>query len=153
MAKPKPLEKMDSITFTIPKSEKKIWKEYSKELGFPLARVIKETMNQKINHLKANSSIAQNEMVKEIQNLSEKINFLNAKVEKIIINAPKPEIEIDESTITSQIILFLSDFSGGLSRKKLVQYLNVDSKIVRKVLVDMRKNDLIYNEDLKWRLV
>ena len=32
MAKPKPSEKMDSITFTIPESEKRIWKDYAKEL-------------------------------------------------------------------------------------------------------------------------
>jgi len=153
MAKPKPLEKMDSITFTIPESEKKTWKEYAKDLGFPLARIIKETMNQKINHLKANSSKEQNEIMKEIQNLSETINFLNVKVEKNIINAPIPETEIDKDEITSRIFMFLSDFSSGLSRKKIIQYLNIDPKIVRKILVDMKNDNIIYNEDLKWRLV
>ncbi|WP_369019453.1 hypothetical protein DSAG12_04335 [Promethearchaeum syntrophicum] len=153
MAKPKPSEKMDSIRFTIPESEKKIWKEYAKGLGFPLARIIKETMNQRINNFKANSSKTENEIMKELQNLSEKINFLNVKVEKKIIEAPIPKIEIDKDEIRSRIEMFLSEFPNGLTRKKLITFLNIDSKIVRKILVEMKNDNIIYNEDLKWRLV
>ena len=56
MAKPKPTEKMVGVSFQLPVSMKDKWKSYAESLGFPLARIIKETMNNKIDGLERKPS-------------------------------------------------------------------------------------------------
>lgn len=139
MAKPKPSEKMVTINFTIPESEKKKWLEYAG--NFPLARIIKETMNKAIYGIPdiEQSSNMQKTISKEIEELKEKMDLIS----KEYLNELKKIPDSDENIeVKGRILNLLTDF-GPLSREKLQTYLGVDGSILRKILAEMSKSKSI----------
>lgn len=153
MAKPKPSEEIVSINFTIPKSDKDKWLEYSKSLGFPLARIIKETMNKAIyqNPDLENSNKMQKIISKDIEELKAKMELLSKEYLDEIKKLPIPEDHIESK---GRIINLLTDF-GPLTREKLQSYLGMDGVELRKILSEMNKSKIIdFNpENQTWRVL
>lgn len=153
MAKPKPSEKMVYIGFTIAESEKTVWENFAVELGFPLARIIKETMNQRINMPSVSSNQQSDKFSKiifdEINQLRNEISELNVKYLDAIKSAPISESVnvIDTENIKKRVRILLCDLKT-ITREKLQDYLDVDSKMMRKILTEMKdSNEIDYNPE------
>lgn len=137
MAKPKPLEKMVNINFTISESEKNKWVEFAG--NFPLARVIKETMNKAIYQTIDidKPTLLQKSMSKDIEELKEKLDLLSKEYLENLKKIPGPNEENIE--IKGRILNLLSDF-GPLSRERLQKYLGINGDLLRSILAEMSRS-------------
>lgn len=136
MVKIKPEESNTYISFTIAPSMKAKWVAYAKELGLPLARVIKETMNRVINTPIEKKESNNNEMI---------YNFLfeiNKKIENLQ-HPTESNVVITQDEIKHRILMFLNDFSNGLELDVLSKYVNVESKIIQKALEKLEEEEVI----------
>lgn len=144
MVKPKPTQKMVQINFTIIESEKEKWEKYSQDLGFPLARVIKETMNKAIYQQATKSeSFNLNLILNEISSIKSQFNDLSQNISKEIDDSDE---KINDSQnipeIKAKIISLLSD-CGPISKEKIEYYTGVEKNLLWNVLDEMKKSKSI----------
>jgi hypothetical protein len=156
-------QKMVQVNFTIPDSDLVKWRQFANGLGYPLARVIKEAMNQmiykEISDQKTNNEFVNNLNV-EIVNIKEQIRSLSNQYFETLKGITPPTTDLSIQDLIPRIKMFLQDL-GPLTREKICDFVLLkdpsDEKkiLVRRALSDLKEDGQIdYNiDDQTWGLL
>jgi hypothetical protein len=156
-------QKMVQYNFTISDNELELWRQYAKDLGFPLARVIKETMNQAINKPKVENdskNLFVDNLTAEISSIKEQMKTLYNQYFESLKGLTVQSTDLSIKDLIPRIRMFLQDL-GSLSREKICDFVLLkdpsDEKriLVRKALSEMKEDGQIdYDIDNQtWRVL